>query len=88
MTSPDIVLAQLRASAAACEAALLNAQLALALFEGSPDALSGTPDSGADTTDCPHLQKEPARVMGGEPRDFCSACAHYIYPDGRVEAAT
>lgn len=92
MTSLDLVLFQLQAATSAADAAALNARLALQMYQDS-NGMSEveTPlTEGLDTTDCPHLQKEDASVMnlGGEQKDYCASCRHYIYQDGRTEAAT
>lgn len=89
---PDIVLFQLQAAASAADAAALNTRLALQMYQetGGMSAEDAPPVEGLDTTDCPHLQREDASVMdpNGEQRDYCTMCRHYIYSDGRVEAAT
>ncbi len=86
--TPDLVLFQLQAAASAADAAALNARLALQMYQEKGGAASSP--EGLDTTDCPHLGREPASVMSadGIQREYCVACRHYIYPDGRTEAAT
>lgn len=95
MATDDVVLAQLQVTASAAEASAISARLALALYQGLTPELDIpiAPDAGPpmqDTTDCPHLQREDASVMNteGETRDYCKSCRHYIFGDGRAEAAT
>ncbi len=99
MANDEIVLAQLQAAASAADAAAISTRLALAIYQGAvtvEDAsVAGTrspePDpSDLDDTGCPHLQREDASVMNpdGETREYCKSCRHYIYGDGRAEAAT
>ncbi len=88
--APDLVLFQLQAAASAADAAALNARLALQMYQdinGMTEVEAPPIEGGLDTTDCPHLQREDASNMGGNQRDYCVACRHYIFPDGRVEAA-
>lgn len=101
MANGDVVLAQLHAVVAATEAAAINARLALAVYQGSAMVAGVEPfDENVDRSDdvpvpdddtnCPHLQREDASVMnpGGESREYCKSCRHYIYSNGRAEAAT
>ncbi len=89
----DVVGAQLQATVAATEAAALNARLALVMYQGLTPELDiplASDEPTLDDTDCPHLQREDANVMNpnGETREYCKACRHYLYVDGRAEAAS
>ncbi len=103
METDDVVLAQLQATASSAEAAAINARLAIAVYQGSAmvagiagfdgNANGDRSDGGPvpnDDTNCPHLQREDSSVMNpdGETREYCKACRHHIYGDGRAEAAS